>query len=120
MAIQDITGITSPLYAYVFVNASAETLTGFFVDSAGRQVGLAYDAAEDIGTTPRTLATLLGLTTVPESAVGFRGNLSGDVKYGLCGNVDGSIDEDLLEDITDNSARYPTLAEDFDLRLGRT
>ena len=96
-ALSDIAGVTPTLEDYYFnVQAGAAvTLTGFFVDSLGRQIG------QGISNTPAanasySFAALAGLTVLPgtlgsiDYAVGFIGILSGTgvITMGL-GNLSG-------------------------------
>ena len=85
----DVAANTPYLYQYVFTAVTGTvTLTGYYVDFSGTQIGAAVSYSI---TTATTLTSLAAGGALPSGATGFIGTLSASVYEGLGGLPSGSI-----------------------------
>lgn len=121
--ISDIGGSVPPLWAFMFRAAAGNaTLTGFFIDIDGRQIGAAFTGTVD--STPRTLcgptaSAVLALDDLPPGAVGFRGRLSADVILAYGGTPEKIPDPGIAAQMSASPTLYPLVSATDDFSLGR-
>ena len=99
---------------YLLGDAGAVTAKGYFVRSDGKQTGASVNTAIPLAdgvNNPVQLAT-----SIPTDAVGFIGNLSGGVRWGL--NYGATNDAALFADLKANYANYPLVAAGNSLSFG--
>ncbi len=124
-----------PLHRYCFLSAGGNiTLSGYFCDIEGFPVSVAgaYSFTGTITpTTPVTLLTLFGLTTLPnegggtvmqpgvKSAAGFVGQMNGTVAFCAASQDMLTVPSAVSTDMVANTARYPQMAASNAIRLGR-
>lgn len=117
--IVDIGNTPTQLSKLVFcTEAGTATLTGFYVNRWGNQMG-SVAVIGSVTTTPATLSTIFG-AGIPDGAVGLEGCLTGDdVRYCKLGNGDGSVPSAVSADMQANPSRYPKMAKSDLFILGR-
>lgn len=101
------------------------TLSGFFVDADGAiiKTGSTFSYTATVSTTAKTLAGHFSLTAYPTNAVGFRGVLlTADLVVSTIEVPSDltTLPSGLATDMSTNVARYPVIAQTYDLRLGRS
>lgn len=112
--LSDLTGLTPALWRYVFVRTGgvSATISGYFVDLKGAQIGNSITGS--ITAAQTSFADLAG-GSLPADAVGFIGVLSGASVYvGLSNNAANAKSGE-----TPN-ANYPVVATSTYVTFGRT
>ncbi len=112
---------SNPLEALVLrrEGSTDSVLTGYFVDYLGRQISTTTYSAT-ISSTPLTLATALGLTSLPVGAVGFVGRLTlANLIFALSALHDNTIPAATTTDMGSNPTYYPVLSTSTYFVLGK-
>lgn len=100
------------VHYWLLGDSSSVTVKGIFINKSGKQTGVAVSTTVPVGDTVNNPVQLA--TAIPTDAVGFIGNTSASLRFGLYSTLDTTE----ATDFKANYAKYPLLEAGNALNFG--